>query len=89
MYCLNWKLTGVEAPDWLLKPLESASTPEGAADIGIGFGRDIARSVLEAGSPGIHVYSFNQAAPALALIRDLNLSNPHVPARQTDLKGSK
>ena len=83
------QLTGVEAPDWLLKPLESASTPEGAADIGIGFGRDIARSVLEAGSPGIHVYSFNQAAPALALIRDLNLSNPHVPARQTDLKGSK
>lgn len=65
------ELTGVEAPSWLLNPLEGASNPEEAADIGTKLGRKIAREVLEAGSPGIHVYTFNQAGPALDMVRDL------------------
>lgn len=61
-------LTGVEAPRWLLDPLEAADSPEEAQKVGVRFGSQIARAVLDDGSPGIHIYTFNQAAPALAVI---------------------
>lgn len=65
------ELTGVEAPQWLLDRLDAAETPEDAARVGIEIGRSIANDVLDAGSPGIHVYTFNKAAPALELVKDL------------------
>ena len=74
------ELTGVVPPDWLLSALESAETPEEAAARGISLGRKIAREVLAAGSPGIHVYTFNQAGPALDLVRDLHAPDPNQEA---------
>ena len=65
------ELTGVVPPKWLLDPLDSAADPEEAKRIGIHFGRKIAKEVLDAGSPGIHVYTFNQAGPALEIVNDL------------------
>lgn len=62
------ELTGVRAPQWLLDPLERADTAQEAHDIGVRFGSRIARTVLEDGSPGIHIYTFNQAGPALSLV---------------------
>ena len=67
------ELTGVQPPAWLLDALERVETPEEAASVGIAIGRKIAREVLDAGSPGIHVYTFNQAGPALDLVRDLDV----------------
>ncbi len=66
------ELTGVVPPKWLLDPLDVAATPEEAARIGVRFGRQIAGEVLAAGSPGVHVYTFNQAGPALEIVKDLD-----------------
>lgn len=69
------ELTGVEAPRWLLDPLENARSPEEAQDIGVRFGSQIARAVLEDGSPGVHIYTFNQAAPALGVIEGVETAS--------------
>ncbi len=71
------ELTGVQAPSWLLDPLEATSSAEEAHEVGTTIGRRIAREVLDAGSPGVHVYTFNQAAPALALVKDLQAPDPN------------
>ena len=34
---------------------------------------DLARDVLDAGAPGLHVYTFNNAAPALDLLEGVHL----------------
>lgn len=65
-------LTGVAAPTWLLDPLEGADSPEEALRIGVALGANIARHAIAAGSPGVHVYTFNQAGPALALVRAMD-----------------
>ena len=69
------ELTGVAAPSWLLDPLDATSNAEEAREVGTALGRKIAREVLEAGSPGLHVFTFNQAGPALDLVRDLDTSD--------------
>lgn len=69
------ELTGVEAPRWLLEPLEAAESDQEASKIGVAVGQKIAREVLAAGSPGVHVYTFNQATPALELVQGLSLES--------------
>ncbi len=71
------ELTGVEVPTWLLEPLEATSSAEAAAKVGTEIGRTIAREVLAGGSPGVHIYTFNQAGPALDMVRDLEAPDPN------------
>ncbi len=77
------ELTGVQAPRWLLDPLERAETAQEAHDIGVGFGSRIARTVLEDGSPGIHIYTFNQAGPALSLVEGVEKASGFCPAKRS------
>jgi methylenetetrahydrofolate reductase (NADPH) len=62
------QLTGVPAPDALLAALEAAEGEEGARVAGVAFAADLARELLDAGAPGIHVYTFNRHEAALELV---------------------
>jgi len=62
------QLTGVPAPDVLLASLEAAETEEAARDAGVDFAASLARELIDAGAPGIHVYTFNRHEAALALV---------------------
>ena len=62
------KLTGVVASPDVLNALENARSPREQEQIGIQIAADIALELLDGGAPGIHLYTFNKADPALAVM---------------------
>lgn len=62
------ELTGVVFPEYLRRRLESAQSVEEMYSVGVSLGARLARDLHEAGAPGIHMYTFNKAAPALDLL---------------------
>lgn len=74
------ELTGVAAPADLLRDLDRLTAPDGAVDPeaqhahGIGYSAALARDVLDAGAPGLHVYTFNKHRPALDLLERTGLT---------------
>ena len=62
------ELTGVVFPEYLRRRLESAQSVEEMYSIGVSLGARLARDLHEAGAPGIHMYTFNKAAPALDVL---------------------
>lgn len=64
----NTELTGIEAPTSLLDLLDSAPTPEAMYERGVQFGSRLVREVLDAGAPGVHLYSFNKSGPVLDIL---------------------
>lgn len=65
-------LTGVRAPASLLAFLDGASGAERYRR-GVAATADLARAVLDAGAPGLHLFSMNQADPALDVLAALDL----------------
>jgi methylenetetrahydrofolate reductase (NADPH) len=74
------ELTGVAAPPDLLRDLDRLTASDGAVDPeaqhehGIGYSATLAREVLDAGAPGVHVYTFNKHRPALDLLERVGLT---------------
>lgn len=74
------ELTGVAAPADLLRDLDRLTAPDGAVDAdaqhehGVRYSAALAREVLDAGAPGLHVYTFNKHRPALDLLARTGLS---------------
>jgi len=74
------ELTGVAAPPGLLRELDRFTAPDGGVDPeaqhehGIGYSATLAREVLDAGAPGVHVYTFNKHRPALDLLERVGLT---------------
>lgn len=74
------ELTGVAAPPDLLRELDRFTRPDGTVDPeaqhehGIRYSATLAREVLDAGAPGVHVYTFNKHRPALDLLERVGLT---------------
>jgi methylenetetrahydrofolate reductase (NADPH) len=74
------ELTGVAAPAGLLRELDRLTTSDGAVDPeaqherGLQYSTALAREVLDAGAPGVHVYTFNKHRPALDLLERVGLT---------------
>lgn len=62
------ELTGVVFPEYLRRRLESAQSVEEMYSVGVSLGAQLARDLHEVGAPGIHMYTFNKAAPALDVL---------------------
>ncbi|SNT00581.1 methylenetetrahydrofolate reductase (NADPH) [Micrococcales bacterium KH10] len=78
------ELLGVQAPQDLLDSLTAAGSDEDQYERGIAATIQLARDVLDAGAPGLHIYTFNKAKPALDILTGLDLI-PHVqPPHQHD-----
>jgi len=67
-------MCGAEIPRWIRKRLEGFGDDRDAIKA---FGEDVVtdlcHQLLEAGAPGIHFYTMNQAAPTMALWENLGL----------------
>ncbi|NLI17862.1 MAG: methylenetetrahydrofolate reductase [Actinomycetales bacterium] len=63
-------LTGIDLPSDLRELLD-ASEPAERFTRAIVATADLAEGALVAGAPGVHVFTFNQSAPALALFEEL------------------
>jgi methylenetetrahydrofolate reductase (NADPH) len=81
-------LTGVAVPEAVLDRLD-AFDPEDAADVarrhrlGTRLGVDLVRAVLDAGAPGVHLYTFNAHGPALDLLEGAGLGGEDPRSRVT------
>jgi len=77
--CRFSDICGAEIPRWIRRRLESFGEDR---DSLIGFGVDVVselcQRLLDQGCPGVHFYSMNQAAPILAICRNLGLLSPHL-----------
>jgi len=69
-------LTGIEAPRGILDGLSAQDDPVLRHHFGIHEGARIARDVLAAGAPGVHLYTFNRSAPALDMLQEAGLLDP-------------
>ncbi|MCI7304962.1 MAG: methylenetetrahydrofolate reductase [Trueperella sp.] len=62
------ELTGVEASPEVLDALARADSPAQEERIGVRIAADLALELLDGGAPGVHLYTFNKAVPALAVM---------------------
>ncbi|SDR97667.1 methylenetetrahydrofolate reductase [Paraoerskovia marina] len=68
------ELTGVPAPTSIVAELEAAADDDAARHaLGVRRSVELARAVLAAGAPGIHVYTFNKHEAALDLLEGVHL----------------
>lgn len=74
-------LTGVPVPTDLLAHLESADTEAERYRRGLRASVDLLREVLDAGAPGLHVYTFNSSHAALDLLDGAGLRGAGARAR--------
>jgi len=79
------ELMGVPAPQRLLEALDALPDPEAQHAYGIAYSVDLAQRVLDAGAPGLHVYTFNKHHAALDLLEGVHLGGG---SRGTDDGGS-
>lgn len=66
------ELAGVPAPEQLLAALDTDDTAQ-RRRASTAFSSGLAAGLLDAGAPGLHLYTFNAAEPALDLLDHLNL----------------
>lgn len=71
------QLTKVQAPEELVKDLSCAEDEADLYQRGLTHGVQLARDILDAGAPGIHLYTFNKAQPALDLAEHLPELTPN------------
>ncbi len=67
------ELSGVAPPVDVIKQLEAARTPEEEHQIGMRLTVALARTILQAGAGGLHVYTHNDLAVTRELLKGLNL----------------
>lgn len=67
------EISGVPVPAHILDALDAETDDERRAAAGLAMGAELVHSVLEAGAPGVHLFTFNQAAASVALLEHVGL----------------
>ena len=76
------QLAGIDVDLAVRDRLASAGDDSTRQRIGIQATVDLANAALDAGAPGLHVYTFNEHVSALQLLEKLQLPRPTAPVRQ-------
>ncbi|MEY4713928.1 MAG: hypothetical protein RIQ37_258, partial [Actinomycetota bacterium] len=66
------ELTGEQNPEALSKALATDSK-EAATAAGVSWAASLARELVEAGAPGVHLYAFNQHQTVLQVLEQAGL----------------
>ena len=69
------QLSGAAIPQPLLSQLESAPSEEAARAIGMEYSMQLGLQLLEAGAPGLHIFSLNHDVAAIELARGVGLAS--------------
>ncbi|MCD4548981.1 methylenetetrahydrofolate reductase [Schaalia sp. lx-260] len=81
------ELTGVKADAKLLRRLEEANKAD-CFHIGVEAAATLIRDILASGAPGVHLYTYNQAEPTLAILQHSHLIgetvSPNLQPRRCD-----
>jgi methylenetetrahydrofolate reductase (NADPH) len=65
------KMSGTQLPAWLADRLDAAEDPEHVHRIGLDVACDLAQQLLDAGAPGLHLYTLNRSAAAKHLCANI------------------
>lgn len=68
------EMSGAEVPKWLISRLEMCTTPDQVRRVGIDAASALCRDLLDAGAPGLHLYTLNSAATAKEVAMNLDLA---------------
>jgi len=69
------EMCGADIPRWLRKRLESfGDNREAVQEFGLEVVSRLCQQLLDGGAANLHFYTMNQAAPTLAILKNLNLS---------------
>ena len=69
------EMCGADIPRWLRKRLESfGDNREAVQEFGLEVVSRLCQQLLDGGAPSLHFYTMNQAAPSLAILKNLNLN---------------
>jgi methylenetetrahydrofolate reductase (NADPH) len=68
------QMSGTALPTWLSDRLDAVDDPGQVRQIGIEVATQLATELLEAGAPGIHLYSLNRPETVTEICVNLNLS---------------
>ncbi|MCV2395994.1 methylenetetrahydrofolate reductase [Actinotalea sp. M2MS4P-6] len=74
------EISGVPVPARVLEILDGETDETRRRAAGLAMGAELAEAVLEAGAPGLHLYTFNQSAASLALLDRLGLASGRLAA---------
>ena len=83
------QLTGVEPAPELMARLAAADTDLDRLHIGVDATVDLANAALDAGAPGIHIYTFNEHQSALEVLDKLALPRRSRPGHQGSRPGNQ
>lgn len=67
------ELSGVTVPPSVLARLDAEADPARRHELGTTLGVELVNQVLDAGAPGLHLYTFNQHTATLDLLEGANL----------------
>ena len=67
------ELSGAAIPDELLAKFDQADDEDQAREIGMAYSTQLAKDLVAAGAPGIHIFTLNHHAAALELARGAGL----------------
>ena len=67
------ELSGTAVPTWLTDRLEACAEPEQVRKLGVQLATELCAELLEAGAPGLHLYTLNRAATAKEIVLNLDL----------------
>ena len=67
------EMSGAEVPQWLIDRLQMCTTPDQVRRVGIDAASKLCCDLLEAGAPGLHLYTLNSAATAKEIAVNVDL----------------
>ena len=70
------QMSGTALPEWLVDRLETTDDPDDVRRIGIEVASNLANDLLEAGAPGVHLYTLNRPQTAIEICVNLDLASP-------------
>ena len=68
-------MNGTEIPGWLAERLDMTDDPGHIRRIGIDVATKLCNDLLEAGAPGLHLYTLNRPEAAIEIVSGLT-GNP-------------
>lgn len=68
------QMSGADLPEWLVERLSYVEDPEHVRRLGIELASNLCNELLEAGAPGLHLYTLNRSATAKEIAVNLELA---------------
>lgn len=68
------QMSGTQLPGWLQDRLAYLDDPEHVRRLGIELATELCRDLLDAGAPGLHLYTLNRASTAKEIVGGLDLA---------------